>query len=555
MPVYHCYNSSKCATIKHMPFNDADDKAKFRENEELNTKKRADLLKIAYADSRTLTDVPLAEGILTTEEMYADKLVPLYDRGSNYTFAITIQTPQQLLRQLRDRFNDKVVDYVMISLEGFKEFMLRFDPPQEVHYDDITVSKEGESDNLRTVSETLEGVKSDDILEYVITQADKLGASDIHFETARTGVRIRFRLDGALHLIAIVAHQKYRQLQQSIAVKANISTSAPDAQTGHLSQNITREDGSEKILNMRIETVPTLYGQDAVVRLFNMDASLLKLDNLGLSERERAPIDDVISHPHGMVLMVGPTGSGKTTTLYSILTQLNEPTRKIITLEDPVEYGLDGMSQIPVYSRQGDSFASKLRAVMRLDPDVIMVGEIRDVDTARTALQASITGHLVLSTFHAGSAAEAFTRMIDMIGQNPILISAIKLIISQRLVRRLDDDTKQEYEPDEATKKHIRETLANLPETIEKPNLDQIKLYKPGKSEQNPFGYKGRLSILEQLTISPEIQALLRDQYEVPTSEKIEEQAIKGGMLTMYQDGVLKALQGLTTLEEVNRVI
>lgn len=150
--------------------------------------------------------------------------------------------------------------------------------------------------------------------------------------------------------------------------------------------------------------------------------------------------------------MVGPTGSGKTTTLYSILMQLNDPRNKIITLEDPVEYGLDGMSQIPVYSRQGDSFANKLRAVMRLDPDVIMVGEIRDVDTAKTALQAAVTGHLVLSTFHAGNSSEAFTRMIDMIGVNPILISSVKLIISQRLVRRLDDATKIEYEPDEAVK-------------------------------------------------------------------------------------------------------
>lgn len=538
-----------------MAFSDAADKQKFRDNEELNTQNRAGLLKIEYVDSRTIADIPLAEGVLTNEEMYTNKMVTLYDEGNHYTFGITIQTPQQVLRTLHERFQDKIIDFKMISMEGYKEFMLRFDPPEEVHYDDITVSKEGASDNIQTVSQTLDGVKSDDILEYVITQADKLGASDIHFETARTNVRIRFRLDGALHLIALVSHQKYRQLQQSIAVKANISTSAPDAQTGHLSQSIVNAEGKETILNMRIETVPTLYGQDAVVRLFNMDASLLKLDNLGLSERERKPIDEVISHPHGMVLMVGPTGSGKTTTLYSILTQLNDPTRKIVTLEDPVEYGLEGMSQIPVYSRDGDSFASKLRAVMRLDPDVIMVGEIRDVDTARTALQASITGHLVVSTFHAGSAAEAFTRMIDMIGQNPILISAIKLIISQRLVRRLDDATKQAYEPDEATKKHIRDTLADLPASIEKPNLDEITLYKPGKSEANPFGYKGRTSILEELTISPEIQALLRDQYTVPTSEMIEEQARKGGMLTMYQDGILKSLQGITTIEEINRVI
>jgi type II secretory ATPase GspE/PulE/Tfp pilus assembly ATPase PilB-like protein len=405
------------------------------------------------------------------------------------------------------------------------------------------------------VSKTLDDVRSDDILEYVITQADKLEASDIHFETARGGVRVRFRLDGALHLIAAITHQKYRQLQQSIAVLANISTASGDAQTGHLQQQITKEDGTTKILNMRIETVPTLYGQDAVVRLFNMDTELLNLDNLGLSERERAPIDAVVSHPHGMVLMVGPTGSGKTTTLYSILMKLNDPQRKIITLEDPVEYGLDGMSQIPVYSRDGDSFANKLRAVLRLDPDVIMVGEIRDVDTARTALQASITGHLVLSTFHAGSAAEAFTRMIDMIGMNPILISAIKLIISQRLVRRLDDKTKVAYTPDAPTKKYIEEVLKDLPSTVKKPDLTKLKLYKPGKSEENPFGYKGRLTILEELAISPQIQAILGNQFQQPIPEVIESAARRGGMVTMLQDGVLKAIEGITTLEEINRVL
>lgn len=538
-----------------MAFNDAADNLKFRENEEANTKKRAALLKLNYLDSRTLQDIELVKDAISIDDMYGKKVVPLFDRGSGYTFGITIETPQPVLTKLRETFPDKILDFAMISKEGFKELMLRFDPPKEVAYQDITVSNEGASDNVQQVSQTLEGVLADDILEYIITQADKLEASDIHFENARMGVRVRFRLDGALHLIAVISHQKYRQLQQSIAVKANISTAAPDAQTGHLSQQINKEDGTEKTLNMRIETVPTLYGQDAVVRLFNMDMSLLKLDNLGLSDRERKPIDEVISHPHGMVLMVGPTGSGKTTTLYSILMQLNDPKNKIITLEDPVEYGLDGMSQIPVYSRQGDSFANKLRAVMRLDPDVIMVGEIRDVDTARTALQAAVTGHLVLSTFHAGNSSEAFTRMIDMIGVNPILISSVKLIISQRLVRRLDDTTKIEYEPDEAVKQHIRDNLQNLPGDIEKPDLEHIKLWKPGKSEENPFGYKGRTSIIEDLIVTPEIQALMRNTYEIPTSDIIEAKAKEQGMITMYQAGLLKALKGMTTIEEINRVI
>jgi type II secretory ATPase GspE/PulE/Tfp pilus assembly ATPase PilB-like protein len=264
---------------------------------------------------------------------------------------------------------------------------------------------------------------------------------------------------------------------------------------------------------------------------------------------------EIIEHPHGMVLMVGPTGSGKSTTLYSILNALNDPGRKILTLEDPVEFSIPGVSQIPVNTQGGDSFAEKLRAVLRLDPDVVMVGEIRDVDTAKTAIQASITGHLVLSTFHASTAATAFSRMIDMIGQNPIFSTAIRLVVGQRLVRRLDDATKIPYTPDEATKKYIRKQLEGLPESMPMPDLDSITLYKPGKSEAVPFGYLGRMTIIEQMVVNDEIQAFLRGDITEVNAEVIEKVARKNGMITLMQDGILKAIAGTTTLEEINRVI
>ena len=192
---------------------------------------------------------------------------------------------------------------------------------------------------------------------------------------------------------------------------------------------------------------------------------------------------------------------------------------------------------------------------MRLDPDVVMVGEIRDNDTAKTAIQASITGHLVLSTFHASTAAAAFSRMIDMIGQNPIFANAIQMVLAQRLVRRLDDATKTEYEPDEATKTWIRESLANLPEDVEKPNLDDIRLWKPGTSEDSPFGYKGRVMIMEQLMVTEGIQKMLRGEMKDVNVAEIERTAIHDGMTTMLHDGLLKALRGETTIEEINRVI
>jgi type II secretory ATPase GspE/PulE/Tfp pilus assembly ATPase PilB-like protein len=533
------------------------DALKFRQQDEQNTQQRATMLGLQYTDSRKLANSPLLPGIIEVPEMYKEKLVPLRDDGSNgnLVFAITINTPQQTLRQLRARFPDRNVQFIMISNIGFKEFMQRYDPPKKVHYDDVKIGTVGDSDTLVEVSKTLESVRGDDILNYLIVQADRLRASDIHFENGREYVRMRFRVDGALHEVAELSHQKYYILQSSIATRANISTQSNDAQTGHILQDLIQPDGSARQLNMRIETVPTIYGQDAVIRLFNVDESMLHLDQIGLDERERAAIDEVIAHPHGMVLVVGPTGSGKSTTLYSIINALNDPQRKILTLEDPVEFAIKGVSQIPVMTRHGDSFAEKLRAVLRLDPDVIMVGEIRDVDTARTAIQASVTGHLVLSTFHAGDAATALTRMTDMIGQNPIFTSAIKMIIGQRLVRKLDDESKTEYEPDEKTKQHIREVLKELPSSVKPPDLENIKLYKPNKSPTNPFGFSGRIVVMEQMICDESIQDLLRGDPNTLNPELLEKTAIKNGMLTMEQDGVLKALAGHTTLEELYRVL
>ena len=316
-------------------------------------------------------------------------------------------------------------------------------------------------------------------------------------------------------------------------------------------------DGTTHLLNIRVEMIPTMYGQDAVLRLFNFDETLLNLDLLGLGEEERAEVDEVISHPRGLVLMVGPTGSGKSTTLYSIINALNTTDRKIITLEDPIEYGITGISQIPINTTEGGSFADGLRSVLRLDPDVVMVGEIRDADTAKTAIQASITGHLVLSSFHANSTSAAFARMIDMIGTNPIFSSSVRLVIAQRLVRKLAD-TKKPYQPDEATVKYIRKAFEGVsPETLAKHGVDlnNITLYQPVETEDVPFGYKGRTVIMEQLIVSEKIQEFIRGDVTDINTSAIEKAAKENGMLTLEQKGLIAALKGETTLEEVSRVI
>lgn len=534
-------------------------KARYRDKDERNTQQRAAILGLEYLDTRGLVDqIELVPQMLSIEEMHKGRLVPLYNGNDidPFVFGVTNNTPQSITNTLKAKYNEKgqAAKMVLISNTGYREMMLRYDPPKKVVYEDVTIAKEGDSETIAEVSKTLASVNTDDILDYLITQAEILGASDIHLENERDELRVRFRVDGALHPVARLSHDKYRVLLASLASRANISTAATDAQSGSMQQRIEK-DGKVQFLNMRIEVIPTVYGQDAVIRLFNFDESLLNLDNIGVNEAERAQIDKIIHHPRGMVLMVGPTGSGKSTTLYSIINALNTTDRKIITLEDPVEFRVPGVSQIPVNTDGGLSFGDKLRAVLRLDPDVVMVGEIRDKDTARTAVQASITGHLVLSTFHANSAAAAFSRMIDMIGVNPIFSTAIRLVVGQRLVRKLDDN-KEAYQADDSTKEWIKETLKDLPEHIEKPNLDgNITLYKPVVSEDSPFGYKGRIVLMEQMVVNEEIQKYLRGELVDVHTEAIEKTAKDQGMVTMLQMGVLKALKGETTLEEVNRVL
>lgn len=526
-----------------------------RITEEAATKRRADLLQVRYFDTTKIEHFPMYPDIFTIEEMYKNRTVVMSMEKGQMIIAITTTTPQQALSQLRERFMDYQVSYVLISEAGFNDFMVRYNPPEKVEYKDISIKPEDNAKSVDDVSATIDKVRPDDIFNYLVRQGHVLNASDIHIETNEEFVRIRVRVDGVLHEIAKMTHDKYRQLSSTIAIAANIGTSSPEPQTGHMNHKIKDDEGNIiNEVNMRIETVPTLFGQDVVIRIFNLDKDLLKLENLGLSESERAVIDDIVEHPNGLVLSVGPTGSGKTTTLYSIINRLNTPERKIITLEDPVEYTLPGIVQIPVDTGHNASFADSLRSVLRLDPDVIMIGEIRDADTAKTALQAALSGHLVLSTFHASDTTAALTRLSEFLGDNPLFTSAIRLIIAQRLVRRLDADTKQKAELDDRVKNHMRELIDTLPEGIERPNLDEISFYNPGTSESVPFGYIGQTAIVELLKMTPNIEHLMYAGGEL-SSDKIREQAMKDGMITLMQDAVLKAADGQTSIDEIYRVV
>lgn len=533
---------------------EAEIQRKRRDNEEQATRNRARILGLPYLDTRDFEmTVPLVPDVLTIEDMHKNFIIPLQagDEVSPFRFLVTSQTPNSLIPELRKRYAEqgRQAAFFLVSKSAFQSFMLRYDPPKEVHYDDIKISTEGDSDTIAEVSRTLNSVGTDKVFDFLIDQADKLGASDIHIENLRQEIRIRMRVDGILHPVANIDRDRYRIFMGELSARANLSTASEKPQSGHMQKEIHRGNASH-LLNIRVEMVPTMYGQDAVLRLFNFDETLLNLDLLGLSNREMEVIKEVISHPRGLVLMVGPTGSGKSTTLYSILNALNTTERKIITLEDPIEYGITGISQIPIMTNDGGSFAEGLRSVLRLDPDVVMVGEIRDSDTARTAIQASITGHLVLSSFHANSTSAAFSRMIDLIGTNPIFASSIRLLIAQRLVRKLAD-SKEPYKPDAGETEYLKRTL----EGVEGVDFNNLTLYKPVPTEEVPFGYAGRTVLMEQLQVSDEIQGFLRGDLQDVSTPAIEKSARGNGMLTLEQKGCLAALRGETTLEEVSRVI
>ena len=579
---------------------------KRRENEEQATRERAKILGLPYVDAREFEDtVPLVKGLLEIEQMHKDSILPLSRGGDSqhFQFLVTSQTPKSVIDKMRQEYLDKGehADFFLISLSAYRVLMLRYDPPKEIKYDDIKIAGEGDSETIASVSKTLASVSTEKVFDFLIDQADKLGASDIHIENLRDEIRIRMRVDGLLHPVAKIDRDRYRIFMGELSSRADVSTASNKPQSGHMQKEIARGKSSH-LLNIRVETIPTMYGQDAVLRLFNFDESLLNLDLLGLSDDEMAEIREVISHPRGLVLMVGPTGSGKSTTLYSMLNALNTTDRKIITLEDPIEYGITGISQIPIHTNDGGSFAEGLRSVLRLDPDVVMVGEIRDADTAKTAIQASITGHLVLSSFHANSSSAAFSRMIDLIGVNPIFASSIRLVVAQRLVRKLSP-SKRARRITDAEARYIRKVLAGVSpkwfkgikdasevltsrgswpvfndEAMTATKLDKalkaydddavlseedlnefdfgdLVLYDPVPTRDEPFGYSGRMVIMEQLVVSEDMQAFISGDVTDINTAAIEKVAKQNGMLTLEQKGVLAALRGETTLAEVSRVI
>ncbi|MEX0749144.1 MAG: GspE/PulE family protein [Candidatus Saccharimonadales bacterium] len=542
-----------------------------RNKEEQAAKSRADLLRVSYTDSRQLDESSFYPDLLSLDEIDRYKVVPVSVDAQQLQVGFSLQTPQTSLEELPKLFPEHRVFFTYLSQSGFDalrqrhyEHAHRDDPkPPSPHEladqlaDQIleTHQQLKDSTEIDLFGDTLDSTQQSELFNFIAQQAYLLDSSDVHIEPEPSGARIRFRIDGRLHVVGRLTEERYKVLLNEIQMQAHIRWNADYPQTGSTKATLIGKDKQNVEVNMRVETVPTLHGSDVVVRIFNLQEEYLSLDNLGLSERQREVVDTIVSRPHGLVLTVGPTGSGKSSTLYSILHQLNSTEVKIITLEDPVEYQISGITQIPVVTDDkeldtDDAFMTNLRAVMREDPDIIMIGEIRDKETARTALQASLTGHLVLSTFHATNGAAALSRLLDLIDYNPLLASAIRLIMPQRLLRRLCEHCKVAYTPDPSVIATITKAMQGLPDLPA-----EIMLYKPvGCDQCHNIGYQGRLSILEQFEMSPAINEEISSNRDLSV-ERLQELAISEGMITMLQDGITKALGGETSIEEVLRVV
>jgi general secretion pathway protein E len=377
------------------------------------------------------------------------------------------------------------------------------------------------------------------LVNLILQRAVESRASDIHIEPFENRLKVRYRIDGVLQEVEAPPARSTAAVISRVKIMAKLNIAERRLpQDGRI---MHRVGGKE--LDLRVSSVPTAHGESVVMRILDREAVVLDFTSLGFTEEARKTFIKSLEMPHGIILVTGPTGSGKTTTLYTALNHLNTPERKIITVEDPVEYQIEGINQIQAKPSIGLDFAGALRSIVRQDPDVIMIGEMRDLETAKIAIQSALTGHLVLSTLHTNDAAGGVTRMLDMGVEDYLLTSTVNAIMAQRLVRRLDTDCAEPYEV--------------LPEMVKELGLDKltdadpITLYHPGSSEASPTGYRGRTGIHELLPLSEEIRRMIMKH---ATSGEIERQARKEGMLTMYEDGLLKALKGETSAEEVLRV-
>jgi len=471
-------------------------------------------------------------------------LVPLFVEEGILTVAINDPANFQAADDLARRF-------------GFKGIRMVLSPLGEIH-SAINALFDQTSDEAERMVQDLESYQSEDqvfteledlqdlmdvtneapiirLVNVVLTQALRRQASDIHIEPYETDIKVRFRIDGILYEIFSLPKRFQAHIVSRLKVMANLDIAEKRLpQDGRIKIKV-----ANKTVDIRISVIPMAFGERMVLRLLDKSISILGLADMGMAEKRLEIFEKLINKNTGILLVTGPTGSGKTTTLYAAINRINSREKNIITIEDPVEYELKGVGQIQVNPKTELTFARGLRSVLRHDPDIIMVGEIRDLETVEIAIQASLTGHLVFSTLHTNDATGALTRLVDM-GVEPFLIaSSLLAVLAQRLVRRICPECKEPFHPEESPLEEL-----GLPK-------DQVFYHGRGCETCMQSGYRGRTGIFELLVMDNDIRHLLTSGAD---SVKMKDMAVRNGMATLFEDGLLKMKNGMTTLSEVLRV-
>ncbi|OGI26850.1 MAG: hypothetical protein A2359_00025 [Candidatus Moranbacteria bacterium RIFOXYB1_FULL_43_19] len=529
-------------------------------SEEQQAASLAATLGLPYIDLNIFPIDPETLQAIPKDDAVKYELVPIQRAGKNIGLAVSnISNPE--LKKYFEKLEKEEGYKLKIFISSKTSFQKTLERYKYValadNLEDLRLTLSGADlvefeKNLKDVidlKKRITEIPTTEVINIVMAGAVKMEASDIHFEPQQDGIRLRYRLDGILQNITDLPSQVYHYILSRVKILSGMKINIRDiAQDGHFSVEI---EGNE--IDVRVSILPGNFGENIVMRLLNQRSVALKFEDLGLRGLAYDKLREEIKKPNGMVLNTGPTGSGKTTTLYAIVNTINSPEVKIITVEDPVEYKIKGISQTQVSKSRGYTFANALRAIVRQDPDVILVGEIRDDETAQIAVHASLTGHLVLSTLHTNSAIETTPRLTDM-GIKPSLIpSAVNAIIGQRLVRKLCPFCKEKYVPARETVESVKKILSVISPKAKLSVPKDIDFFFRAKGcpKCHGLGYKGRIGIFEILTLDDDISKKI---IEMAPESEILSLALEAGMVTMLQDGILKSLGGITSLEEVQRV-
>ncbi len=527
---------------------------------EKQTKQAATIAGLNYVNLSGFPISPEALSLVQEGRAKEINLICFYYDGQNIRFACL--APNAKIREEVERLSKQYFANAKLylvskasmarAMEAYASLpkIKKYESGVEINEEDLKKFQEDVS-NYKNLNKKINEVNITDVVTLMLATALKVGGSDIHIEAEEKGVAIRIRIDGVLQKAALIDREKWHKIISRLKILARVKINIDDQpQDGRYTIYL-----SDKKIDVRCSFLPTAYGESVVMRLLDSATANLEFEKLGIRPEIMPILNKEISKPNGLILTVGPTGSGKTTTLYAILNKLNQPGTKIITLEDPIEYELNGINQSQVNEKSGYTFSDGLRSILRQDPNIVMIGEIRDLETAEISVQASLTGHLVLSTLHTNDAAGTIPRLVDMGVKPYFLVPSINVVIGQRLVRKLCPHCKKIHSLEAKETDQINKILAVIsPKAKVEIPASLPTLYQAGAGCQycNFTGYKGRIGIYEIFTMNDKIKQLTIDK---APAFKILQQAIEDGMITMLQDGVLKTLEGITSLPEVYRVI